>query len=231
MKRTIIQLASVLLLLSCSNNDRQSSSIKDADKSSNNVVNTESKYVEEVSDKSLSLPSGYSKGNYTEYVPQNDIERSLLADIKEMENATNKLDYKKIISLYYPDFFEYIHKLVPEKTIPEIKDWYEGVLSQELAERNKQYTNEWPEAIRAGMVVTNIMNRVKEGNGLLYLYEYHNVLYSETDTIVKDEAEYSVAASLNNGKKWYNSANSIEENFKILGISFSKKAIEDVLTQ
>jgi hypothetical protein len=75
------------------------------------------------------------------------------------------------------------------------------------------------------------MNRVKEGKGLLYLYEYHTFLYSETDTIVKDEAEYSIAASLNNGKKWYNSTNSIEENFEILGISFSREAIDKVLTK
>ena len=95
----------------------------------------------------------------------------------------------------------------------------------------KKYTHVWPNAKYVGPVVTNIMNRVKEGNGLLYLYEYHTILFSETDTIYKDEAEYSIAVSLNNGKKWYNSANSIEENFEILGISFSRNAIDKVLTK
>ena len=72
------------------------------------------------------------------------------------------------------------------------------------------------------------MNRVKEKDGLLYLYEYHDVLYSEKDTIYKKEAEYSLAVSLNNGNKWYNSANSIKENIEILGSIFSNESIDKV---
>lgn len=236
MKKSILPFMSFLLLLSCGNNSRHSLPIQDKDTIPIEVVDTmsESAYAENINAESVEnsiLPSGYSKKKYTEYVPQNDIERRLIADLEEMIDATNKLDYKKVVSLYYPDFFKYLQRQVPDKTISEIKVNFEGFLEQNLAERNKKYTSAWPDAQRVGLVVTNIMNRVKEGSGLLYLYEYHTALYSETDTIYKDEAEYSIAASLNNGRKWYNSANSIEENFEILGISFSRNAINKVLTQ
>lgn len=235
MKKSILSFSSLLLLISCGNSNRQTVSTQNEDNIPFEVVDTmpEDDFAEDLNAESvdISLPSGYSKRKYAEYVPQNDIERKLLADLKEMTDATNKLDYKKVTNLYYPDYFKYLQRQVPEKTIPEIKVKFESYLEQNLAERNKEYTRVWPDAKYAGLVVTNIMNRVKEGNGLLYLYEYHIVLYSETDTIYKDEAEYSIAASLNNGRKWYNSANSIEENFEILGISFSRNAIDKVLTK
>ena len=236
MKKSILSFASILLLFSCGNNSSQTSSFQNSENSSFVVVDTmaEENIAENISAESASssnLPYGYSKRRYTEYQPQNDIERRLFADLKEMTDATNKLDYKKVISHYYPDFFKYLQKQVPDKSIPEIKAKFENYLEQNLSERNKEYTNAWPEAKGVGLIVTNIMNRVKEGKGLLYLYEYHTFLYAETDTIVKDEAEYSIAASLNNGKKWYNSTNSIEENFEILGISFSREAIDKVLTK
>lgn len=232
MKKSILSFTS-LLLLSCGNNNRQTVSTQIESTSPFEIVDTmsEETIISAESAVNIVLPSGYSKKKYTEYVPQNDIERRLFADLKEMTDATNKLDYKKVTNLYYPDYFKYLQRQVPKKTISEIKVKFEDYLEQNLAERNKEYTRVWPDAKYVGLVVTNIMNRVKEGNGLLYLYEYHTVLYSETDTIYKDEAEYSIAASLNNGGKWYNSANSIEENFEILGISFSRNAIDKVLTQ
>lgn len=231
MKKTILSFATLLLLLSCGDNNRRTVSTQDKNATPFEIVETmhEAPIISAESTVNTVLPSGYSKKKYTEYVPQNDIERRLFADLKEMTDATNKLDYKKVTSLYYPDYFKYLQRQVPEKTNSEIKSKFESYLEQDLAERNKEYTRIWPDAKYAGFVVTNIMNRVKEGNGLLYLYEYHTALYSETDTIYKDEAEYSIVASLNNGRRWYNSANSIEENFEILGISFSRNAIDKVL--
>ena len=236
MKKPILLFTSIVLLLSCSNNRRQTLSTQNKDTTPSEIVDTMSEEtmfndISADTDDRLILPSGYSKTRYKEYVPKDDIERQLFADLKEMTDATNKLDYKKVISYYYPDYFKYLQRQVPEKSIPEIKVKFERYLEQNLAERNKKYTHVWPNAKYVGSVVTNIMNRVKEGNGLLYLYEYHTILFSETDTIYKDEAEYSIAVSLNNGKKWYNSANSIEENFEILGISFSRNAIDKVLTK
>ena len=235
MKKSFLSLASMLLFFSCGNN-KQTSSLQSGDTLSLEVVDTiaEEELVEGIAVEpvdTLNLPYGYSKKKYAQYQPQNTIERKLFADLKEMTDATNKLDCKKVISLYYPDFFKYLQKQVPDKTISEIKVNFESYLEQNLAERNMEFTHVWPKAKGVGLIVTNIMNRVKEGNGLLYLYEYHTVLFSETDTIYKDEAEYSIAASLNNGRTWYNSANSIEENFEILGISFSRNAIEKVLTK
>ena len=235
MKIFFMSFTSILLLLSCSNN-RPVLSTQNKETTRFEMVDTMSaknvsKDIVQKSASSSILPSGYSKMKYTEYVPQNDIEQRLFAYLNEMTDATNKLEFKKVVNLYYPDYFKYLQKQVPDKTISEIKIKFENYLEQNLAERNKEYTRIWPDAKYAGIVVTNIMNRVKEGSGLLYLYEYHTILFSETDTIYKEEPEYSVAVSLNNGRKWYTSANSIEENFEILGISFSRNAINKVLTK
>lgn len=227
MRKVILLSTTFLLLLSCSDNSKKASSLQYEDE----VVDTVNEEIVEDTVPNMILPSGYSQKGYPEYVPQNDLERRLLADLKEMEKATNKLDYKKIVSLYYPDYFKYLQKQVPDKTLPEIKEKFKEYLASNLSERNNNYTNLWPEAKYSGIIVTNIINRVKEGDGLLYLYEYHTILYSETDTIYKKEGEFSIAASQNNGKKWYSTANSIEENFEILGISFSRKAIDEVLTK
>lgn len=236
MKKTVLSFTSLLLFLSCSNNNRPSVSTQNGDTIPFEIVDTisedtTSKGLIDESASSPVLPPGYSKKKYEEYAPKNDIERRLIADLKEMSDATNRLDYKKVVSLYYPDYFKYLQKQIPDKTIPEIKIKFENYLKQNLAERNKEYTRIWSGAKYAGVVVTNIINRVTDRNGMLYLYEYHTILFSETDTIFKDEAEYSIAASLNNGRKWYTSANSIEENFEILGISFSRNAIDKVLTK
>ena len=75
------------------------------------------------------------------------------------------------------------------------------------------------------------MNRVTENGKMLFLYEYHTTLSSDEVTIFKKEAEYSISASLNNGKQWYSSADNINDLFEILSISFSHSAIDKVLTK
>lgn len=99
MKKSILSFASILLLFSCGNNSSQNSSFQNSENSSFVVVDTmaEENIAENISAESASssnLPYGYSKRRYTEYQPQNDIERRLFADLKEMTDATNKLDYK-----------------------------------------------------------------------------------------------------------------------------------------
>jgi hypothetical protein len=65
----------------------------------------------------------------------------------------------------------------------------------------------------------------------MYLYEFHTTLSSDEETIYKKEAEYSVGVSLNNGKQWYSSADNVNDLFEILSISFSRSAIESVLSK
>lgn len=142
MKKTILLFTSIVLLLSCSNN-RQTLSTQNEDAIPSEIVDTMSEKtmfndISADTDDRLTLPSGYSKTKYKEYVPKDDIERQLFADLKEMTDATNKLDYKKVISYYYPDYFKYLQRQVPEKSIPEIKVKFERFLEQNLAERNKK---------------------------------------------------------------------------------------------
>ena len=80
------------------------------DKSVNSMKETN----DESSSFAKTIPNGYSKMCLTEYVPKNNIEKHLLTDLKMMEDATNKLDYKRIISLYYPDYFLYLQKQIPD---------------------------------------------------------------------------------------------------------------------
>lgn len=187
--------------------------------------------TEQMQQEDFPIPIGYSHRMYSEYTPQNKIERTLLNDIKVMEKATNDLNYDKIMALTYPDVFKYLKKESPNKTDLEIKKLYKKYLKENLPSRMKSFLEHWPKAKYVGEIVTDIKNKVKEGNGLLYLYEYHIILCSEEDTIVKIEPEYFVAVSLDNGNKWFVGANSIGENFDILGLSFSWEAIDKVLSK
>ena len=142
MRKVILLSTTFLLLLSCSDNSKKASSLQ----YEGEVVDTVVEEIVEDTVPNMILPSGYSQKGYPEYVPQNDLERRLLADLKEMEKATNNLDYKKIVSLYYPDYFKYLQKQVPDKTLPEIKEKFKEYLASNLSERNNNYTNLWPEA-------------------------------------------------------------------------------------
>ncbi|MCR5044728.1 MAG: hypothetical protein K6A93_11475 [Bacteroidaceae bacterium] len=175
------------------------------------------------------IPLEYTNRKIDAYVPQNDQERNLLSDLHELEEAQANLDYKKVVSLCYPDFFKLLQEKVPEKSIDELKKVYEEHLEMTLEAWNNEFLDSWQNAKRAGVCVTDIKNRVREGNKLLYLYEYHTVLYSDSSCIYKQEAEYSVAVSLNNGKKWYSTPNGINDLWEILSYSFSEQSIDQVL--
>ena len=104
-------IVSCFLLLSCSNGYKQTKTFQSVnDKSVNSMKETN----DESSSFAKTIPNGYSKMCLTEYVPKNNIEKHLLTDLKMMEDATNKLDYKRIISLYYPDYFLYLQKQIPD---------------------------------------------------------------------------------------------------------------------
>lgn len=210
---SLILLFVIAVLFSCSNPSENKSSSK---KDSTELMN---------------LPSGFTSTRFAEYKPQNQEESNFLSDLKIFEQATNDLDCQKVTDLYYPDYFKQIQKEVPEKSIAEIKAVFPKLIEEELAARKKSFTDMWDQAIGTGVRVTNIINRVKEGNGILYLYEYHLYLNSETDTIYRIEAEYGVAASLDNGNQWYSSSSTdLDEQFAILGYSFSHESIDEVLT-
>lgn len=177
------------------------------------------------------IPIGYSHSMYSEYTPQNKIERTLLSEIKEMEKATNNLNYDKIMALTNPDLFKYLKKEAPNKTDLEIKKLSKNFLKENLPSKMKSFLDCWPKATYVGGIVTDIKNKVKEGNRLLYQYEFHTILCSEEDSIVNIEPEYCVAVSFDNGNKWFISDASIEENYEILGISFSGEAIDKVLSK
>ncbi len=97
MKKAILSFTSLLLLLSCSNNNRQSLSTQNEDTIPFEIIDTisektVSKDCAESTGRSI-LPSGYSKKKYTEYIPKNDIERHLFADLKEMTDNSIEDSY------------------------------------------------------------------------------------------------------------------------------------------
>lgn len=233
MKNIAFTLGLFLMLISCGNENQQKNqdSWQQNSQNASNRINT---YLENKSSSTNNvkrIPSGYTHYAFKEYVPINTIEKQLMKDIKALDIATQNLDYKSIANLTYPDYYKFIQKQIPDKSISEIKTQYEKILAKGLDDRLRKRAKDWPDTKHVSLIVTNILNRVKEGNGLLYLYEYHEVLLSETDTIYKNENEYSIVISLNNGKKWYTGANSIQENFEILGLRFSNESIEELFTK
>jgi hypothetical protein len=184
-----------------------------------------------IDDKQRNIPIGYTRDAFHEYVPQNAIEKQFLSDMHSFSEAINTRNSKKVVELYYPDYFVLLQKQAPEKSVKQIKEKVRSYYEANFNEIIAAYTKDWNEAKRAGICITNIVNRVTENGKILYLYEYHTTLSSDEVTIYKKEAEYSVSASLNNGKQWYSSADNINDIFEILSISFSRAAIDKVLTK
>lgn len=222
-KTSFLVLVSSIFLFSCNGNGTMSE--KD------DVFTTE---VAAQKKSITNIPSGFTTTTYVEYVAKNEEEAHFIHDMKEMLSARQNKDCKKIVELYYPDYIKLIQKEMPEKSDDEVKQLLVSYLEENVNEMNEAFINQWKDAKTAGLCITDIKNRVSEGDGVLFLYEYHNTLISETDSIFKEEAEYSVAASLNNGKTWYAitpEGGDWNQIFKLLEISFSHKAIDEVLTE
>lgn len=214
---SIVTALLVMVLYSCGNN------------TNHNRDNNEIESVPEIS-----IPQGYTSSAIEEYVATTEEERCFMHDMKKMESARNAKDCELIVDLYYPDYFKLLHMQVPEKSEEEIKSLTRKYIEQNIDGLNAVFTNQWDKAVGAGVCITDIKNKFKENGGILYLYEYHTTLYSNTDTIYKKEAEYSVAASIDNGETWYQvapSGGSWDDVFDILEIRFSHQAIDKVLSR
>ena len=218
---------SVLVLASCnSSNMKQTSYSND-----NYSTSTDTVVIDSIVDDYGDIPVEYTREPFQEYAPQNTIEKKFISDMLNFSEALNTRNSKKVVALYYPDYFVLLQKQAPEKSVKQIKEKVESYYEANFDEIIAAYTKDWKEAKRAGVCITNIINRVSENGKLMYLYEYHTTLSSDDETIYKKEAEYSISASLNNGKQWYSSADNINDLFEILSISFSRSAIEKVLSK
>ncbi len=218
---------SVLVLASCnSSNMKQTSYSND-----NYSTSTDTVVIDSIVDDYGDIPVEYTREPFQEYAPQNTIEKKFISDMLNFSEALNTRNSKKVVALYYPDYFVLLQKQTPEKSVKQIKEKVESYYEANFDEIIAAYTKDWKEAKRAGVCITNIINRVSENGKLMYLYEYHTTLSSDDETIYKKEAEYSVGVSLNNGRQWYSSADNINDLFEILSISFSRSAIEKVLSK
>lgn len=206
--------------------------MKQTSYSNNNYsTSTDTVVVDSIVDDYGDIPVEYTREPFQEYTPQNAIEKKFISDMLNFSEALNTRNSKKVVALYYPDYFVLLQKQAPEKSVKQIKEKVQSYYEANFDEIIAAYTKDWKEAKRAGICITNIINRVSENGKLMYLYEYHTTLSSDEETIYKKEAEYSVGVSLNNGRQWYSSADNINDLFEILSISFSRSAIENVLSK
>lgn len=217
-----------LLLASCNN-----SRVKPSNNSYNDYTQPLDSTINDsiIDNKQGVIPIGYTREAFQEYVPKNAIEKQFLSDMHSFSEAINTRNSKRVVELYYPDYFVLLQKQAPEKSLQQIKEKVQSYYETNFNEIIAAYTKDWNDAKRAGVCITNIVNRVIENGKMLFLYEYHTTLSSDEVTIFKKEAEYSISASLNNGKQWYSSADNINDLFEILSISFSHSAIDKVLTK
>lgn len=188
MKNSLLVILFTSFIFSCSSNTNRNAA------SNANLNNQSSLQAED------DIPSGYTRLSPHEYVPNNTMEENLFNYLHEYAAALKSRNAEKIIELYYPDYFVLLQKEIPNKSVNEIKEKMQLYYEQNFDTIIGEYTNAWPKAKYADSRVTKIINRVKEGDKLLYLYEYHTMLFNETDTIYKKAEEYSVAVSLDNGK-------------------------------
>ena len=217
----------VLVLASCNSSNKKHTS------SSNNnyFTSPDTVVIDSIIDDFGDIPVEYTREPFQEYAPQNAIEKKFISDMHIFSEALYSRNSKKVVALYYPDYFVLLKKQAPEKSVKQIKEKVESYYEANFDEIIAAYIKDWKEAKRAGICITNIINRVSENGKLMYLYEYHTTLSSDDETIYKKEAEYSVGVSLNNGRQWYSSADNINDLIEILSISFSRSAIENVLSK
>ena len=221
MKKIIPLLLFTSLLFSCNSKSNHNNTIV------NNVNDTDVSYK----DNSINIPIGYTYQTIQEYVPQNEVEENLLSYLHEYSLALENQNAKKLVELTNPDYVILLQKKIPNKTTKEIKEKLPLLFEASIEGMISEFTKDWDKAENASSRITNIINRVREGNKLLYLYEYHSMLFNKTDTIFKEETEYSVVSSLDNGKTWYATNNNMEEIYEILGLRFKKSSIDEVFAK
>ena len=212
-----------LMLLSCDNSKRNSLKIETPPNTTSTVS---SQNVQEED-----IPYGYTKQSYQEYVPLNAAEKNLVHYLHEYSNAMEARDAKRLVKLINPDYAVLIQKKIPNTTVKEIREKLPLLYEKSIEEFIARFTKDWDKAENGSSRITNIINRVREGNKLLYLYEYHSMLYNKTDTIYKIEKEYSVISSIDNGKTWYATTNNMDEVYEMLGLRFKKSSIDEVFTK
>lgn len=221
MKNIIPLLLLTIFLFSCNSKSNRDATI------ANNVMDTSVNNHVEIND----IPIGYTNQTIKEYEPQNEIEENLLLYLHEYSLALEKRDAKKLVELINPDYVVLLQKRIPNKTTKEIRDKLPLLYEKSLEGMISEFTKDWDKAENASSRITNIINRVREGNKLLYLYEYHSMLFNKTDTIFKKETEYSVVSSLDNGKTWYATTNDMEEVYEMLELKFKKSSIDEVFAK
>lgn len=221
MKKIIPLLLFTSLLFSCNSKSNHNNTIV------NNVNDTDVSYK----DNSIDIPIGYTYQTIQEYVPQNEVEENLLSYLHEYSLALENRNAKKLVELINPDYVVLLQKKIPNKTTKEIKEKLPLLYEKSIEGMIREFTKDWDKAENASSRITNIINRVREGNKLLYLYEYHSMLFNKTDTIFKEETEYSVVSSLDNGKTWYATNNNMEEIYEMLGLRFKKSSIDEVFAK
>lgn len=177
------------------------------------------------------IPSGFQRSGFEEYVPTSDVEYNFLCSVKEIYSAYSSHDWEHYVALYYPDIFRYVQEEYPNMSLEDIREMMIKQMSYNDSVRMSQIKRVWDFATGENVCITDIRNRVIEKDGMLFLYEYHQVLYSVDDTIYNNEPEYGVAVSIDKGNTWYGTASDISTIFKILGYRFSERSINEVLTQ
>ena len=205
------------MFISCQNNTKQPT----INQYSNKMVINETP-----ENKIIDIPYGYTTGDITPFHPRNGEERNFMNEMEKYIVASMNQDYKTVLSMIYPDYWKDIQKRIPNKSIKEIKKKVKEIYPRFATEKYQKKLLKWDKAERARFYITDIKNRVQEGNNVLYLYECYNLLYSDNDSIKEFEPTYCLAASVDRGKHWHDIPS--QGFWSLLSYRFSKQAIDKV---
>lgn len=174
----------------------------------------------------LNIPEGYTTGDITLYVPQNEEEKNFMSDMMRMETAIVKHDYKTIVKMLPPDYWTELSKETKIFEIDELKAKVEKACPQIYEDKIKTYKDKFENLKYIKTYITDIKNRVQEGNNIMYLYESYNLFYIGEDSIRELKPVYSIAESIDNGIHWF----TLPEKgyFSLLKYRFSNEAIDKV---
>lgn len=161
-----------------------------------------------------------------------DISVNLSADMRRYVNYIIALDYDKVYDYMYPGFLEDIHKVVPELTDEEFKAKMISLFPEMYNKSFMRYKPQsMPEATRFNSFFYRIEKKLHSDNKYLVTYSRICYYYNDTDSVKRDELDYGLAVSLDDGINWYFIDAGIEDCKSALLKDFSNREIEYVLTK
>lgn len=161
-----------------------------------------------------------------------EISENLSADMRRYVDYIIGQDYEKVYDFMYSGFLEDIHNVVPELSDEEFKAKMISLFPEMYNKSFMRYKPQcMPDASRFNSFFYRIEKKLHSDSKYLVTYSRICYYYNDSDSVKRDELDYGLAVSLNNGKNWFFIDAGIDDCKSALLKDFSRQEIEYIITQ